>query len=59
MNKNRNELRVQDFADSTRTYKVYRAISGTKAGDKEREGDMKIPEGIYLVEGKIPSARMR
>lgn len=57
MNKSKNELSVHSFKDST-LLKVYRAITGSVAGDKEREGDFKTPEGIYFVESPVPQAKL-
>lgn len=59
MKKNTNELSVRSFKDPNKVYKIYRAISGTNNGDKEREGDKKTPEGIYFVESRIPNFRLQ
>ncbi len=57
MIKSKNELSVRSF-DKGEVIKVYRAISGTNAGDKEKEGDKKTPEGIYFIERRIPKSRL-
>lgn len=57
--KNKNRLSVNSLTQPGKVYKTFHAISGTKSGDKEREGDMKTPEGIYFVERRIPQSRMR
>jgi murein L,D-transpeptidase YafK len=59
MRKQSNLLTVHSFDDSKKVLKQYRAISGTNSGDKEREGDMKTPEGIYFIDRKIPQNRLR
>ncbi len=38
--------------------KEFRITTGKVAGDKEREGDRRTPEGIYYIEGVIPSNKL-
>ena len=57
MNKSKNELALHSFRDS-KVLKLYRAITGSAAGDKEREGDFKTPEGIYFIESRVPKSQM-
>lgn len=57
MNKSKNELSVHSFADN-QILRSYRAITGLNSGDKEREGDMKTPEGIYFVEAPVPQKKL-
>jgi murein L,D-transpeptidase YafK len=38
-----------------KTYKV--ALSSVPVGGKEREGDHKVPEGLYLVDAKNPHSQ--
>jgi murein L,D-transpeptidase YafK len=59
MNKNSNQLTVRSFDDRKLVLREYHAISGTNQGDKEREGDMKTPEGIYFIERQVDKARLR
>ena len=37
-----------------RSYEI--ALGSTRAGDKQREGDGKTPEGRYVIEGRNPSS---
>ncbi len=59
MRKQSNLLTVHSFEDPKKIIKEFRAISGTNSGDKEKEGDMKTPEGIYFIDRKIPKNRLR
>jgi len=36
----------------------YRITTGRQIGDKEREGDLKTPEGIYYVNGRVPDSKL-
>lgn len=38
--------------------KEFRVTTGKVAGDKEREGDRRTPEGIYYIEGIIPGNKL-
>ncbi|HPC35656.1 MAG TPA: L,D-transpeptidase family protein [Candidatus Marinimicrobia bacterium] len=38
--------------------KQYRITTGRRNGDKEREGDLKTPEGIYYINGRIPDSQL-
>ncbi|MDD5061993.1 MAG: L,D-transpeptidase family protein [Candidatus Marinimicrobia bacterium] len=38
--------------------KEYRVTTGRRNGDKEREGDLKTPEGIYYVNGRVPEGKL-
>jgi len=36
----------------------YTVTTGKNQGDKEKKGDLKTPEGFYLIEGEIPNERL-
>ncbi|HPM00696.1 MAG TPA: L,D-transpeptidase family protein [Candidatus Cloacimonadota bacterium] len=36
----------------------YPVTTGKNRGDKEKKGDLKTPEGFYLIEGEIPKTRL-
>lgn len=38
--------------------KQFSVTTGQKNGDKEKKGDLKTPEGFYLIEGEIPKGRL-
>ncbi len=38
--------------------KEYRITTGRRSGDKERSGDLKTPEGIYYIIGRVPDNRL-
>jgi len=38
-----------------KTYKV--ALGGQPVGPKEKQGDHKTPEGLYVIDSKIPNSR--
>ncbi len=59
MKKSINELSVRSFRDPNKVFKIYRAITGTNNGDKEREGDKRTPEGIYFIESQISQGRLQ
>jgi murein L,D-transpeptidase YafK len=48
--------RLSIFRDTTqlKTYRI--ALGGNPAGAKQREGDMKTPEGIYKIDGRNPQS---
>jgi murein L,D-transpeptidase YafK len=54
VDKKKNELHVSEYHDgSYRILKTYHATLGKVQGDKEQEGDLKTPEGIYTFDRKI------
>jgi len=57
MNKFENKLTLHSFEDAS-LLKEYRAITGSAVGDKEREGDLKTPEGIYFIERRVPQKKL-
>jgi len=36
----------------------YKITTGRKNGDKEREGDLKTPEGVYYIDGRVPDSKL-
>jgi len=36
----------------------YKITTGRRSGDKERRGDLKTPEGIYYIDGRVPSSNL-
>ena len=36
----------------------YKITTGRKNGDKEREGDLKTPEGVYYIDGRVPESKL-
>ncbi len=36
----------------------YKITTGRKSGDKEREGDLKTPEGVYYIDGRVPDSKL-
>lgn len=36
----------------------YKITTGRRNGDKEREGDLKTPEGIYYINGRVPDSKL-
>lgn len=56
--KSRHEL---DVYYKGRLYKTYHAVFGRSrwGGEKQWEGDLRTPEGPYLIVGKHPSRRFR
>jgi murein L,D-transpeptidase YafK len=36
----------------------YKITTGRKNGDKEREGDLKTPEGVYYISGRVPESKL-
>lgn len=54
VDKETNQLHVADYVDGEyRITKTYHVTLGQVKGDKEDEGDLKTPEGIYTFKGKI------
>lgn len=49
--------RRMTIKDGQTVVKIYRIICGTAAGDKEREGDFKTPEGRFYVCYKNPDSK--
>lgn len=53
VDKKTNNLLVTEYVDgSFRTIKTYHATLGQVKGDKQEEGDLKTPEGIYTFKSK-------
>lgn len=46
-----------DVYQNSQIVKSYNAASGMAAGDKEREGDCKTPEGTFYIAKKIPNSQ--
>lgn len=46
-----------DLYQNGQVIKSYAAASGMTAGDKEREGDCKTPEGTFYIAKKIPNSQ--
>lgn len=36
----------------------YKITTGRRSGDKEREGDLKTPEGVYYIAGRVPDSQL-
>lgn len=36
----------------------YKITTGRKNGDKQREGDLKTPEGVYYINGRVPQIKL-
>ncbi|MDD5765734.1 MAG: L,D-transpeptidase family protein [Candidatus Marinimicrobia bacterium] len=36
----------------------YKITTGRRSGDKERRGDLKTPEGIYYIDGRVPNSKL-
>jgi murein L,D-transpeptidase YafK len=54
VDKKTNQLFVTEYQDGQyRTLKTYHATLGKVQGDKEQEGDLKTPEGIYLLTSRL------
>lgn len=54
VDKAKNELYVTEYRDGAyQIVKNYRATLGKVKGDKEDEGDLKTPEGIYTLKAKL------
>lgn len=44
--------------DGTKVVKSYKvALGGNPKGAKDRQGDHKTPEGVYLIDGKKPDSQ--
>ncbi len=52
----KSKLKLELF-DANRLVKTYDCFTGTHAGDKEREGDRKTPQGIYHIVYKNPESK--
>jgi murein L,D-transpeptidase YafK len=59
MVKQENKLSLRPFGEPQKALMEWRAITGSVPGDKEVEGDKKTPEGIYLVEQRIPKSMLQ
>ena len=54
VDKKTNTLLVTEYLDgSYRTLKTYHATLGKVRGDKEQEGDLKTPEGVYTFSSRL------
>jgi murein L,D-transpeptidase YafK len=54
VDKKHNTLKIAEYYDGEyRTLKTYHATLGQVKGDKEEEGDLKTPEGIYTFKSKL------
>jgi len=54
VDKKKNELHVTEYRDGAyKILKTYHATLGKVSGDKEQEGDLKTPEGIYNFDRKL------
>jgi murein L,D-transpeptidase YafK len=58
VDKQANQLTLRSMTVPSKVLKAYRAITGATAGDKEKEGDRRTPEGIYFVEGIVPEGML-
>lgn len=60
VDKKKNELHVTEYIDGTyRIVKSYHTTLGKTVGDKEEEGDLKTPEGIYTLLSKTVPPQLR
>ena len=61
VDKKTNQLHVAHYEadDSYRILKTYHATTGKVKGDKEEEGDLKTPEGVYQFSSKILPPRLK
>jgi murein L,D-transpeptidase YafK len=60
VDKKSNQLHVASYADGVyRIDKTYHVTLGKVKGDKEQEGDLKTPEGIYTFNAKIMSPALK
>jgi murein L,D-transpeptidase YafK len=48
-------MKLMHAGEVLKTYKV--SLSTEPVGPKEREGDHKVPEGVYFVDEKVPNSR--
>jgi len=54
VDKRLNQLHVTEYVDgSYKIIKTYHATTGKVKGDKEVEGDLKTPEGIYVANARL------
>jgi len=54
VDKKSNELRLTEYSEGRyRTIKQYHVTLGKVKGDKEQEGDLKTPEGIYTFKARL------
>jgi murein L,D-transpeptidase YafK len=55
MDKKTNQLYLSEYQKdhSFKTIKVFHATTGKVKGDKQEEGDLKTPEGVYQFKNKI------
>lgn len=60
VDKKLNELHVTEYVDGAyRVVKTYHTTLGRTVGDKEEEGDLKTPEGIYTLMAKLTPPTLR
>lgn len=48
VDKTHKELKIYNFQKKWSLVKTYKCTTGKKAGDKNREGDLKTPRGVYF-----------